>query len=107
MTESPDTGATWHRVAALDELPDEGVKSVKVGDKPLALTRFEGKYGALDGRCPHAGGPLGEGCIEFGALVCPWHGRDFHPLTGEGIAYAERVATYPVEVRDDGVYVRV
>ncbi|MFZ5556497.1 MAG: Rieske (2Fe-2S) protein [Pseudomonadota bacterium] len=107
MTGSSDNSATWHRVAALDELADDSVKSVTAGDRQIALTRFEGKYGALAPTCPHAGGPLGEGCIEYGALVCPWHGHEFHPLTGEGIAYAERVAVYPVEVRDDGIYVRV
>lgn len=101
------TSPDWHRVAAVDELADDGVKSVEAGGKRIALTRFEGRYGALDRTCPHNGGPLDEGCIEYGALVCPWHGHEFHPLTGEGIAYAERVATYPVEVRDDGIYVQV
>jgi nitrite reductase/ring-hydroxylating ferredoxin subunit len=96
---------TWHRVADADELPDDGVKMVNVNGKLIALTRFEGRYGALDNTCPHAGGPLGQGCIEFGVLVCPWHGREFHPLTGVGRGHAGRVPTYPVEERDDGVYV--
>ena len=78
-----------------------------MGETSIALTRFEGRHGALAGRCPHAGGPLGEGEIDFGMLICPWHGREFHPHTGECEGFAETVAVYPVEERDDGIYVEV
>ena len=96
-----------HKVAEPDELADGAVKSVAVGTLPIALTCFEGSYAALSGRCPHAGGPLGEGEIDFGFLICPWHGREFHPLTGKCEGYAEHLDVYPVEVRDDGIYVDV
>jgi thiamine pyrophosphate-dependent acetolactate synthase large subunit-like protein len=70
------------------------------------MTRFEGEYAALDNRCPHQGGPLGEGSIENGMLRCPWHGWDFHPLTGRPPGgFDDGVDTFPVEERDDGVYV--
>lgn len=102
------SGVRWHRVAGLDELPEGRVKTVAVGHLTLALTHFEGKYGALDNACPHQGGPLGEGSIEGGFLRCPWHGWDFCPLTGKPPGgYDDGVKTYPTEVRDDGVYVQV
>ena len=70
------------------------------------MTHFEGRYGALDNRCPHQGGPLGEGSIEDGWLRCPWHGWDYHPLTGASPGgFDETLTTFDVEVRDDGVYV--
>ena len=57
---------------------------------------------------------MGEGSIECNDgdadcwLRCPWHGWDFHPLTGKSPgAHDDGVATYPVEERDDGVYVGV
>ena len=37
----------------------------------------------IDGVCPHEGGPLGEGSIEDGRVVCPWHGYAFDVHTGE------------------------
>ncbi|MEM8997947.1 MAG: Rieske (2Fe-2S) protein, partial [Acidobacteriota bacterium] len=64
----------WHKAAGIDELPDGRVMSVNLGLKTLCLTHHEGTYGALDNRCPHQGGPLGEGSIEKGWLRCPWHG---------------------------------
>src|SRR4051794_36292516 len=100
------TDLLWHRVADLDELPDGRVKTVAAGHRSLALTHFDGRYGALENRCPHQGGPLGEGTIEKGQLRCPWHGYDYCPLTG-GSAFGDAVPSFPVEVRGDGVWVGV
>ncbi|MEE8405832.1 MAG: thiamine pyrophosphate-binding protein [Acidimicrobiia bacterium] len=100
----PDT--TWHKVAELDDLPEGRVKTVTVGRRSLALTNVDGTYGALDNRCPHQGGPLGEGSIEKGWLRCPWHGYDYDPLDGkppEG--FSDSPSCFATEVRDDGVYV--
>ena len=70
------------------------------------MTHFEGGYHALDNKCPHQGGPLGEGSIEKGYLRCPWHGWDFHPATGKPPGgYDDGIPTYAVEARDDGIYV--
>lgn len=96
----------WHRALAPDELPEGRVKSVTCARRTLCLTRFEGTLAALDNRCPHQGGPLGEGSIENGWLRCPWHGWDFHPTTGDSPGgHDDGVDTFPVEVRADGVYV--
>jgi thiamine pyrophosphate-dependent acetolactate synthase large subunit-like protein/nitrite reductase/ring-hydroxylating ferredoxin subunit len=95
---------TWFRVLDLDELPEGRVKTVTAGHVSLAMTHLDGEYGALDNRCPHQGGPLGEGTIENGLLRCPWHGYDYCPLTG-GSAFGDGVRAYPIEVREDGVHV--
>ncbi|HET9648899.1 MAG TPA: thiamine pyrophosphate-binding protein [Microlunatus sp.] len=100
--------ASWHRVAAID-IPDDGrVRTAVVDGRPVALSRCAGRLGALENRCPHQGGPLGEGSIENGWLRCPWHGYDYDPLTGappEG--FTDRPRSYPVEERDDGTWVRL
>ncbi len=99
------TKTVWHRVLDLDELGENRVKTVVAGHHSLAMTCFEGTISALDNRCPHQGGPLGEGAIENGLLRCPWHGWDYHPCTGKAPGFDDGVETFPVEVRDDGVYV--
>jgi pyruvate oxidase len=102
------TELTWHRVAGVDELPEGRVRTVTAGHKSIALTHYDGRYGALDNRCPHQGGPLGEGSIENGLLRCPWHGYDYCPLTGNPPGeFVDEAKTYAIEVRDDGVYVGV
>lgn len=101
---APHTG--WHR---LETLPDEGrVITAVVGGRSIALTRCGGVIGALDNRCPHQGGPLGEGSIENGWLRCPWHGYDYDPTTGrppEG--FSDAPAAYPVRESDGTVFVRL
>ncbi len=103
--EARDDGRQWFKIAEPEGLADGRVKSVTCGRRTLCLTRYEGRYGALDNRCPHQGGPLGEGSIENGLLRCPWHGWDYHPLTGKAPGYDDGVETFEVEERDDGVYV--
>ena len=107
MTQNDRAGG-WHAVDPA-EVPDEGrVGSLVVDGRPVALTRCGGRLGALENRCPHQGGPVGEGSIENGWLRCPWHGYDYDPLTGlppEG--FTDAVTAYDVDERADGVYVRL
>ncbi len=102
----PEKQLVWHKVLAnLDELPEGRVMSVTAGHKGICLTHYEGKFCALDNKCPHQGGPLGEGSIENGLLRCPWHGWDYDPCTGKAPGFDDGVATYPTEKREDGIYV--
>ena len=97
----------WIKVLENKEALQEGrVMTVTAGHKGICLTHYEGKISALDNKCPHQGGPLGEGSIEKGMLRCPWHGWDFHPCTGKPPGgYDDGVATYEVEEREDGIYI--
>jgi len=102
----------WYRVADIDELADKRVKTVVAGVQTLALTNVDNEYTAMDNHCPHQGGPLGEGSIEAGDdgqcwLRCPWHGWDFDPKTGKPPGGHEDSGQrlYPVDVREDGIYV--
>ncbi len=98
----------WHRVGDLDPLEENTVTSVTAGVKALCLAKYEGKYYALDNHCPHQGGPLGEGLIENGYVRCPWHGYEYAPQDGSPPGgYDDRVETYPLEAREDGIYVAV
>ncbi len=99
----------WHKV--LDnkkELPEGRVKTVTAAHKGICLTHFKGKFSALDNRCPHQGGPLGEGSIENGMLRCPWHGWDFDPCTGlPPGGYDDGIETFEVKEENNAIYVGV
>ena len=101
-----DKSKVWYKV--LDnkkELLDNRVMTVIAGHTGVCLANFEGKICALDNKCPHQGGPLGEGSIENGLLRCPWHGWDFHPCTGLAPGFDDGVETYPTKIEGDSVYV--
>ncbi len=102
------TDAVWYKVD--DDPPDPGeVTLAIVAGRAVCLTRIGGRLGALDNRCPHQGGPLGEGTIEDGWLICPWHGYEYDPITGEppDEGYDDAATPYRIEERSDGVYVEL
>ncbi len=97
----------WYKVLDdKNELPEGRVMTVTAGHQGICLTHYEGKFNALDNRCPHQGGPLGEGSIENGMLRCPWHGWDFHPCTGKPPGgFDDGVPTYLVKEDEGAIYV--
>lgn len=81
--------------------------TVTAGHQGICLTHHEGKYTALDNRCPHQGGPLGEGSIENGLLRCPWHGWDFNPCGGDSDGFEDGLETFPIKFEGDTIYVAI
>ena len=61
----------WHRVREYDDLTDGRVRSVTIGHRSLALTRFGDRFGALDNHCPHQGGPARRGVDREGLAALP------------------------------------
>lgn len=102
----------WVRVGGVADLPEGRVKTVTPRNQSICLSHFKGQWAAMDNRCPHQGGPLGEGSIEKGVdgqcwIRCPWHGWDFDPLTGKSPGGHEDSGQklYPVRLEGDDVYV--
>lgn len=98
---------TWYKVLEDKEQLKAGrVMTVTAGHHDVCLTHFEGKISALDNKCPHQGGPLGEGSIENGLLRCPWHGWDYHPCTGNSPGgFDDGVEAYSVKIENNAVFV--
>ncbi len=97
----------WHRVDPGDLGVGE-VTTVVASGRAVCITRTDDGYGALDNRCPHQGGPLGEGTIEDGLVICPWHGYEYDPHTGEPPeAYGDTATCYAVDERPEGVFVEL
>ncbi|MEO1062233.1 MAG: thiamine pyrophosphate-binding protein [Actinomycetota bacterium] len=102
----PDGEWSWHKLLEPGELDEGRVVTRTVGHVSLAVTHHDGCFGALDNRCPHQGGPLGEGSIEHGWLRCPWHGYDYSPCNGVPPGgFSDSPAAFRTEEREDGVYV--
>ena len=72
------------RVCAQSELPPANqVREFTVAGRAVCVANAGGSICVMDNTCPHEGGPLGEGSIEDGCVVCPWHGYAFDVRTGE------------------------
>ncbi len=96
------------KVASLQQLPPGAVTEVVHGEAVYALCNVDGDIRCLDGTCPHAGGPLGQGTLNGATLVCPWHGWEFNAQTGVNDFDDDvQVKTFPVVVRDDEILIDV
>ena len=103
-----DKKIVWYKVLEnKDELVEGRIMTVSAGHRQFALSLFEGNYCALDNRCPHQGGPLGEGSIENGILRCPWHGWDYHPCTGKAPGFDDGVEKFETKVENNAVFIGV
>ena len=96
------------RLAALDELPSGTMKEVEIDGRIIGLFNVDGVISAIDGICPHQGGPLAEGSLEGTTVTCPWHGWQFDVRTGRTLLGAKIHQTvYPVRIDGTDVLVEV
>jgi nitrite reductase (NADH) small subunit len=91
------------------DVPRPGeVMEAEVEGVTVCLANLNGELSALDNRCPHRGGPLGQGWIEGEAVVCPWHSWSFNVRTGQAeYPEQERVAVFPLKVEDQVVLIDI
>ena len=101
--------AEFVKIASKSDLPEDGeAKEFTVGEKVVCLANVNGTISAIDNVCLHRGGPLGQGMIDEGKLVCPWHGWAFDPATGEALHNrAAKVAVYPIKVQNGEVLIEL
>lgn len=97
---------TWLKVARIDDLPPSGSRVVHVAGRKIALFRLSsGVIRAIDNRCPHKGGPLGEGIVSGEYVFCPLH--DWKINLSDGQVQAPDTGcteTFPTQVRDGILY---
>ncbi|MFB3813227.1 MAG: Rieske (2Fe-2S) protein [Terriglobales bacterium] len=71
------------RIASRSELPARGeAKEFAIGDKIICIANVDGAYAAMDNVCLHRGASLGQGTVQGGKVVCPWHGWRWDPVSG-------------------------
>lgn len=96
------------RLAHVRDLP-EGKSMVVQGPEGLSVALFNlgGQVFALENRCPHMDGPLGEGDVENGIVTCPWHGWQFDITDGACQNMPGEDATkLSIEIVDGYIYLK-
>jgi len=86
------------RVGRADRIPLGQGLVYKVDGREIAVFRQrDGRYFAVQNRCPHRNGPLADGIIGAGWVVCPLHSHRFDLKTGASCEQHDRcLQTYPV-----------
>ena len=100
MTTTVETVGLRVPLCTVAELPLGLARSFRVGGQLIAVFRSrEEDIFAVDGNCPHKGGPLADGMIVGNQIVCPLHNFRFGSANGScdqpGVC---AVDVYPIDV---------
>lgn len=98
--------ANWQKIATTADCPPGSAIELVAGERIVALFNVDDVFHALDGVCPHQGGPLGQGDLAGCIVTCPWHGWQFDVRTGQNqLSATIRQPSLPVRVEGDDVLV--
>lgn len=100
---SPPLG-DWVLISAETALPEGKGVTAWVDDVELAVFRVGEEWLAIDGRCPHKGASLADGCVEGVSVSCPWHGWNFDLRTGHGDRPHASLRTFAVRADAAGLW---
>ena len=103
--ESAAPAGAWIVVARAADIPEGRAVIVPLGGgRSAAVFRDRGRLAAMANQCAHQNGPLGEGRVIDGCVVCPWHGYQYRLEDGcSPPPFTEKVATYRLRLDGDMV----
>lgn len=99
---------SWQYLAKVDDVPEGTGTELVVEGTLIALFHADGQFYALDGVCPHAGGPLGKGSLAGHVVTCPWHGWQFDVSTGQHCLNPNlHHRTFPLKMKNDEIHIDI
>ena len=98
---------SFERVCSVSEVSTDEALAVVAGEWDVAIARNGDEFFAIQNVCSHAEVALSEGEVTDCTIECWMHGSRFDLRTGKptGLPATEPVATFPIEVRGDDIYV--
>jgi nitrite reductase (NADH) small subunit len=104
------TSDGWVRVTAPDNIPLREGRAVVIDGREFAIFNLGARFLAVDGRCPHKGGPLSDGIVVGTTVVCPLHAWKVNLETGtveRPVAVSACVHTHETKIEDGLLLIRV
>ena len=85
--------------------PGQGRAFIVAGRAIAVFRQRDGRVFAIDNQCPHRGGPLADGILGDGKVICPLHGWKVDLASGRCLGESANVRTYDVHVINGRVLV--
>lgn len=97
-----------YQVGTVADIPAGEGREYVVAGRIVAVFNVDGNFHALDGICPHAGGPLAKGRLQQDVVTCPWHGWQFDVTTGRHCLNAQlQQPKFPVTVEGTELWIEL
>ena len=91
--------SNWVYACELDQIDENQAFILRHKRGEIAIFKYDQKLSAVENRCKHQMGPLGEGKIIDGCITCPWHGFQYHPANGQSPPpFEEKINTYKLRL---------
>jgi len=103
MNQSEPLTNRWLRITATDTIPLREGRAIHVAGHDIAIFNLGNRFLAVENRCPHRGGPLADGIISGGNVVCPLHAWKIDLASGEVLNQAvapQCIKTFATRVED-------
>jgi nitrite reductase (NADH) small subunit len=86
-------------LGSLQAIPEGEGRTFVVGERRIAVFRArDGALFATQAECPHRQGPLADGLLGSGTLICPLHSLKFDLATGKALNGDCTLQTYPLRL---------
>jgi 3-phenylpropionate/trans-cinnamate dioxygenase ferredoxin subunit len=97
----------FERACSVSEVREDEALGLTVGEYDVAVARDGDEFFAVQDLCTHAAVALSEGEVADCTVECWLHGSRFDLRTGKptGLPATEPVATFPLEVRGDEIFI--
>jgi nitrite reductase (NADH) small subunit len=100
----------WVCITDVENVPLREGRSVHVVGHSIAIFNLGDRFLAVENRCPHRGGPLADGILAEGAVVCPLHAWKVDLATGSVTNrpdHAGCVETFPTRVEGGLIFLEL
>jgi naphthalene 1,2-dioxygenase system ferredoxin subunit len=96
----------WIDATAVDDVPEDDVIGIVVGERDIALYNAGGEIYATDNICTHGHARLCDGFLEGHEIECPLHQGRFDIRTGAPMCapVTEAIRSYPIRIEDGRVF---
>lgn len=107
---------SYTKLASTEEIPPGTMKSFAVSGRKILIANSEGKFFALDDKCPHLGKPMSKGILNKTCVTCPYHGAQFDLVSGDSVKEANflfwkmhcnNAHVYDLQLVDNDIFVAV
>ena len=91
---------SYYPVCEENALPIGERLFIEINHEPIVIINQDGKLFAIGDVCTHDNGPVGDGEIEEGSIICPRHGARFEIATGKALTLpaVEDIPSYVVRI---------